>query len=165
MCFPSVIFFFIFSRHLVAYNSQIYLTCLSNRSIAHFKQKNFQKSLDDCNAYLQLNPSSAKVWTIRGNDLTALNLIVPAIESYIRAYHFSPTDEIKTKLDSARNSVAATPNLMRTSCYVCGKNLPNSKKCGKCLRVRYCSGECQLQDWKSLGHQSLCLPLKDEGEK
>ena len=35
-------------------------------------------------------------------------------------------------------------------------------KCGKCLLVRYCSTECQQQDWKQ--HRKLCRVLCDPGQ-
>ena len=37
-------------------------------------------------------------------------------------------------------------------CEICGEEAP--KKCGKCMKVRYCSVECQKKDWPI--HKSLC---------
>lgn len=43
---------------------------------------------------------------------------------------------------------------MPNSCKVCGKE--DSKKCGQCHRVYYCSVQCQKKDWKS--HKATCSP-------
>ncbi|XP_059608288.1 zinc finger MYND domain-containing protein 10 homolog [Phlebotomus argentipes] len=40
------------------------------------------------------------------------------------------------------------------SCHHCG--LPAPKKCSKCLRVHYCSRDCQVKDWQT--HKSHCQP-------
>lgn len=40
-----------------------------------------------------------------------------------------------------------------SSCKMCGKK--NAKKCGKCMRVAYCSRECQVNDWKE--HKKVCI--------
>ena len=37
-------------------------------------------------------------------------------------------------------------------CKVCGKVA--RQKCGRCVSVRYCSRECQVQDWKT--HKPVC---------
>ena len=43
---------------------------------------------------------------------------------------------------------------MPNPCRVCGKE--DSKKCGQCHRVYYCSVQCQKKDWKS--HKATCSP-------
>lgn len=43
---------------------------------------------------------------------------------------------------------------MPNPCKVCGKE--DSKKCGQCHRVYYCSVQCQKKDWKS--HKATCSP-------
>jgi hypothetical protein len=70
--------------------------------------------------------------------------------------------------DTARAAMQAT-GLGATSaalveCAVCHRRpgdpgVPATLKlCGRCHRIRYCSAECQKQDWK-LGHKLLCKPL------
>jgi hypothetical protein len=39
-------------------------------------------------------------------------------------------------------------------CDVCGDSHENLKKCGKCRAVRYCSEECQTEDWAQ--HKHVC---------
>ena len=39
-------------------------------------------------------------------------------------------------------------------CVVC--NAPSSKKCSGCRLARYCSRECQMQDWQE--HKTHCAP-------
>ena len=36
-------------------------------------------------------------------------------------------------------------------------NPSDLKGCGKCKKVFYCSKDCQTQDWKTGGHQKLCI--------
>eukprot|EP00172_Hildenbrandia_rubra_P003855 Plantae.Rhodophyta-Hildenbrandia_rubra.ctg6716.p1 GENE.Plantae.Rhodophyta-Hildenbrandia_rubra.ctg6716~~Plantae.Rhodophyta-Hildenbrandia_rubra.ctg6716.p1 ORF type:complete len:431 (-),score=47.18 Plantae.Rhodophyta-Hildenbrandia_rubra.ctg6716:1232-2524(-) len=43
-------------------------------------------------------------------------------------------------------------------CAVCG--LGASSTCGKCHKLRYCSKECQKEDWY-FGHQRLCMSEKN----
>jgi hypothetical protein len=40
-------------------------------------------------------------------------------------------------------------------CNVCHKG--GKKTCGRCQRVKYCSRECQLKDWKN--HKTHCKPV------
>jgi splicing suppressor protein 51 len=40
------------------------------------------------------------------------------------------------------------------SCNVCDK-MDDTLRCGRCLKVWYCSKECQAKDWKS-GHKAAC---------
>ncbi|KAF0697374.1 Aste57867_11926 [Aphanomyces stellatus] len=42
-------------------------------------------------------------------------------------------------------------------CYACGKE--SKTACARCLCVRYCSKECQTDDWKA-GHKRACKPKK-----
>jgi len=39
-------------------------------------------------------------------------------------------------------------------CQLCGKEAEKMKKCSVCRLVRYCSQECQLEDWKE--HKKSC---------
>lgn len=39
-------------------------------------------------------------------------------------------------------------------CHTCKQKLERSKKCGRCLAVRYCSVECQSKDWSA--HKKVC---------
>lgn len=44
-------------------------------------------------------------------------------------------------------------------CRYCGtENAPH--KCGKCHTARYCSRECQVEDWKELDHKRICHKIK-----
>ncbi|ETW07927.1 hypothetical protein H310_02330 [Aphanomyces invadans] len=40
-------------------------------------------------------------------------------------------------------------------CYACGADAKTA--CARCLCVRYCSKECQTEDWKA-GHKRACKP-------
>jgi hypothetical protein len=44
---------------------------------------------------------------------------------------------------------------MTNPCCLCLKE--NSKySCSKCLKAKYCSKECQIDDWKIFQHKNLC---------
>lgn len=60
---------------------------------------------------------------------------------------------------------------LRNTCGCCGKALaaPGAEVgegaakplgCGRCKQLRYCSKECQTQDWKTR-HKAGCLPVKE----
>ena len=40
----------------------------------------------------------------------------------------------------------------RHCCAVCGQ--PGAKKCGRCMKARYCGSDCQRADWAS--HKTVC---------
>ena len=42
-------------------------------------------------------------------------------------------------------------------CAACGKEDP-TKTCGRCKTTKYCSVECQREDWKA-GHRRECVPV------
>ena len=39
-------------------------------------------------------------------------------------------------------------------CQMCGEKSEKMKKCSACKQVRYCSKDCQLEDWN--GHKKSC---------
>ncbi|CAK4659075.1 hypothetical protein LEN26_012908 [Aphanomyces euteiches] len=47
--------------------------------------------------------------------------------------------------------------LGKAGCYTCGSAAKTA--CARCLCVRYCSKECQTEDWKA-GHKRACKPKK-----
>ncbi len=52
---------------------------------------------------------------------------------------------------------------MSLNCRNCGKCAAEGKhlkKCARCLLPRYCSEECQVEDWKN-GHKDFCEPLSE----
>jgi len=57
------------------------------------------------------------------------------------------------------SSLGIVPNIFNVHldamCNVCYKS-HNTKKCGRCLGISYCSKECQLEDWPS--HKLKCTP-------
>ncbi|RPA82226.1 hypothetical protein BJ508DRAFT_325759 [Ascobolus immersus RN42] len=48
--------------------------------------------------------------------------------------------------------------MLKGSCKTCGKADVKLNKCGRCLRVSYCSKTCQTQDWTS--HKPTCRPKR-----
>lgn len=44
-------------------------------------------------------------------------------------------------------------------CFHCGKKA--QKRCGICLKIHYCSKECQTIDWKIKRHRGLCTAKTD----
>lgn len=44
-------------------------------------------------------------------------------------------------------------------CFTCLKDAGDVQKCSSCLRASYCSKACQVADWKSGGHKSICKVL------
>jgi hypothetical protein len=69
-----------------------------------------------------------------------------------------------TGAGSAAYEAGAPSNPALTECAVCRRKpgdpgVPATLKlCGGCQAVRYCSTECQRQDWK-LGHKAMCQQL------
>ncbi len=48
------------------------------------------------------------------------------------------------------------------NCAACNKALPyNAKRCAAC-KVRYCSKECQAEDWQN-GHKKMCKKIARHG--
>jgi hypothetical protein len=41
-------------------------------------------------------------------------------------------------------------------CQVCGKSSKQMKVCSKCHNAKYCSRECQVEDWQHGGHKEEC---------
>ena len=51
---------------------------------------------------------------------------------------------------------------MILNCAACNKALPyNAKRCAAC-KVRYCSKECQAEDWQN-GHKKMCKKIARHG--
>ena len=44
--------------------------------------------------------------------------------------------------------------IMNDICSACGKIEGEKKRCGRCNKTKYCSKECQKQDWKE--HKKVC---------
>lgn len=67
----------------------------------------------------------------------------------------SEKDELKTIIDECGDD--GVPLTLRTCANLkCRNMLPfaKSKRCTACMRTRYCSKECQLEDWP--GHKAAC---------
>merc|ERR1719430_210584 len=62
-------------------------------------------------------------------------------------------EEIEAKCEEANEGQVASQDATRKSCWQClnyGKY-----KCVGCRKARYCSEECQLENWA--GHKEYCL--------
>ena len=57
--------------------------------------------------------------------------------------------KIKNYADYHKHTKPDVPN-----CETCGMCYENLKKCGRCYSVRYCSEECQKEDWPQ--HKRVC---------
>ena len=57
--------------------------------------------------------------------------------------------KIKKYADYHKDTKPDVPN-----CETCGMSYENLKKCGRCYSVRYCSEECQTEDWPA--HKRVC---------
>ena len=51
-----------------------------------------------------------------------------------------------------------TPTTAGNECHTCGKIIPDGtvKVCSRCKMVKYCSRDCQVDDWKT--HKPYCSP-------
>ena len=62
-------------------------------------------------------------------------------------------------LDPTRRNIPEIEQVMdcddikEEKCKICGK-VDSRKKCGKCMKVVYCSRECQIKDWRK--HKASC---------
>jgi hypothetical protein len=64
---------------------------------------------------------------------------------------------IKIKLKKTKLLVNAdlTAKKSPSACFGCGKDTEKASKCSVCLLAKYCSRECQCDDWKGM-HKKLC---------
>jgi cytohesin len=54
----------------------------------------------------------------------------------------------------ASQMIETTMEKLTRECEFCGCSSKRVKACSKCMKVRYCSAECQKQDWKE--HKKEC---------
>ncbi|XP_077251016.1 ubiquitin-specific protease 15 isoform X2 [Tasmannia lanceolata] len=63
----------------------------------------------------------------------------------------------------ATASVAPVASLSQTSFHQCARCFsPATTRCSRCKTVRYCSGKCQIIDWRQ-GHKLECLQSDNNG--
>ena len=56
-------------------------------------------------------------------------------------------------------TIMFTGSMKVEMCYYCGKEKAKNM-CGRCKEAKYCSVECQTNDWKILKHNLICQHLK-----
>jgi len=60
------------------------------------------------------------------------------------------------RIDDPRTIILSDEQKTNNPCCLCLKE--NSKyRCSRCHRAKYCSKECQLDDWKIFQHKNLCF--------
>ncbi|KAF2434976.1 hypothetical protein EJ08DRAFT_656631 [Tothia fuscella] len=68
-------------------------------------------------------------------------------------------------VDNITERIAAL-KMKKGSCTVCGVKEAKSggtlNKCAKCHVAEYCSTECQVKDWKEMGHKTVCKKLEED---
>ncbi|KAL4457953.1 hypothetical protein ABPG75_012818 [Micractinium tetrahymenae] len=62
-------------------------------------------------------------------------------------------------LERTERAKALRPCAYLACPHLAGNPQPRSKRCAKCLTVRYNSTECQAQDWAD-GHRAACRLLR-----
>ena len=76
--------------------------------------------------------------------------------------HIGKEEQTK-KAEDEKEEVGTPKKRAMRVCEKCGKEAEKMKKCSVCKLVRYCSEECQLEDWKK--HKKKCkLPEPRKGE-
>jgi hypothetical protein len=60
------------------------------------------------------------------------------------------------RIDDPRTIILSDEQMTNNPCCLCLKK--NSKySCSKCHKAKYCSKECQIDDWKIFQHKNLCF--------
>jgi hypothetical protein len=72
----------------------------------------------------------------------------PTTAFELQAVSEPPTASIELQTDSEPPTAAVPPLLAPRMCAFCNKLGPLHKKCGRCLRTRYCDRQCQLRHWQ-----------------
>ncbi len=80
----------------------------------------------------------------------------PTTAFELQAVSEPPTASIELQTDSEPPTAAVPPLLAPRMCAFCNKLGPLHKKCGRCLRTRYCDRQCQLRHWQE--HKTECVP-------
>jgi len=64
-------------------------------------------------------------------------------------------------MDKRKKDAFAGPECANCTATKTKAGQPLSQKCARCRLLVYCSRECQVQHWKSGGHQKWCLTPKE----
>src|SRR5687767_5749957 len=85
-----------------------------------------------------------------------LHSAADAIGCWSTADHLSLASAARPNMSSPDDSV------LLSTCSQCARQGP-VRRCARCLRVAYCSPECQKEAWKA-GHKTLCHAASDAYE-
>jgi len=162
-----------YDKAVVCYSEAIGLSegdeaLFSNRAAALMKLKKYSEALEDAKKCVELKPDWSKGRYRLALSYSHLGKVTEAAEELKKSLELDPTNEdIKYKLEELQTgkSPAGRPQkdqqvaqeVQIPSCQNCGKSGKTSKlfQCGKCLKVSYCSKECQVTHWR-IKHKSEC---------
>lgn len=82
---------------------------------------------------------------------------IKTVKELYESINVADREQMKAALKRIKHYAASKINFMNESCQKCGKEA-NLKKCSGCKFIRYCSQECQKNDWTR--HKLKCSALK-----
>lgn len=96
----------------------------------------------------------------RYNRTVRQNLAFGSKITILNPYYHVPSDDTAIlRVDNPSTVIYNEPGQQNQICRYCWKRNPQLQ-CVQCKRVKYCSKECQVDDWKLLKHKRICGGLK-----
>ena len=78
----------------------------------------------------------------------------PDVAEFIKELNSLTRQHVRDHLSSQKLTSQKSTFTKNRTCFVCQKQSDACKVCGSCKNIRYCSSECQSNDWKE--HKKVC---------
>ncbi|CAB9523475.1 DnaJ (Hsp40) homolog, subfamily C, member 7 [Seminavis robusta] len=105
---------------------QLVATLYSNRAVTYFREKDFQKCIDDCDKALEYEPTNEKSYIRKWRALMALGIFEAALDCLEQAHKEIPTSpRVKQELAKAREQKEV---LQVVNAMIDGGNLEKAKE-------------------------------------